>query len=449
MKQFIYLTALMLVLALPGLQAQNNIVDEIVWVVGDEAILKSEVEAYRLQALQEGQKFSGDPYCVIPEQLAVQKLFLHQAELDSIIVTDNDVIANVDRNINHMINVLGSREKMEEYFGKPLSKIREEQREYARNEQTIHLMKQTLLKGQSVTPAEVRAYYKSLPSDSIAIIPAEIEVEIITLEPKIPEAEIEAIKERLREFTERVNNGEKFSTLAVLYSEHRATAKFGGETGFYGKGELLPEFAATAFSLTDPTKVSRIVETDDGFHIIQLIEKRGDRVNCRHILLKPRVSATERNEAMMRLDSIADFIRKGKFSFGDAAMMYSQDKNTRKNGGLMFNSKTGTSHFQLEELPQEVSKVVYSMNLGEISAPFSMLNPDNDKEICAIVRVKNRTKAHKATVEEDFLKLKDIVLQKKQEKLIQEWIVNKQKEIYVRIDEKWRNCDFQYPGWIK
>ncbi|MFA7359173.1 MAG: peptidylprolyl isomerase, partial [Bacteroidales bacterium] len=183
--------------------------------------------------------------------------------------------------------------------------------------------------------------------------------------------------------------------------------------------------------------------------IIQLIEKRGDRVNCRHILLKPRVSATERNEAMMRLDSIADFIRKGKFSFGDAAMMYSQDKNTRKNGGLMFNSKTGTSHFQLEELPQEVSKVVYSMNLGEISAPFSMLNPDNDKEICAIVRVKNRTKAHKATVEEDFLKLKDIVLQKKQEKLIQEWIVNKQKEIYVRIDEKWRNCDFQYPGWIK
>ncbi|MFA6589016.1 MAG: peptidylprolyl isomerase [Bacteroidales bacterium] len=449
MKQFIYLTALMLVLALPGLQAQNNIVDEIVWVVGDEAILKSEVEAYRLQALQEGQKFSGDPYCVIPEQLAVQKLFLHQAELDSIIVTDNDVIANVDRNINHMINVLGSREKMEEYFGKPLSKIREEQREYARNEQTIHLMKQTLLKGQSVTPAEVRAYYKSLPSDSIAIIPAEIEVEIITLEPKIPEAEIEAIKERLREFTERVNNGEKFSTLAVLYSEHRATAKFGGETGFYGKGELLPEFAATAFSLTDPTKVSRIVETDDGFHIIQLIEKRGDRVNCRHILLKPRVSATERNEAMMRLDSIADFIRKGKFSFGDAAMMYSQDKNTRKNGGLMFNSNTGTSHFQLEELPQEVSKVVYSMNLGEISAPFSMLNPDNDKEICAIVRVKNRTKAHKATVEEDFLKLKDIVLQKKQEKLIQEWIVNKQKEIYVRIDEKWRNCDFQYPGWIK
>ena len=295
----------------------------------------------------------------------------------------------------------------------------------------------------------MRAYYKSLPSDSIAIIPAEIEVEIITLEPKIPEAEIEAIKERLREFTERVNNGEKFSTLAVLYSEDRGTAKLGGEMGFYGKGELMPEFAAAAFSLTDPTKVSRIVETDYGFHIIQLIEKRGDRVNCRHILLKPRVSATERNEAMMRLDSIADFIRKGKFSFGDAAMMYSQDKNTRKNGGLMFNSNTGTSHFQLEELPQEVSKVVYSMNLGEISAPFSMLNPDNDKEICAIVRVKNRTKAHKATVEEDFLKLKDIVLQKKQEKLIQEWIVNKQKEIYVRIDEKWRNCDFQYPGWIK
>ncbi|HOD25806.1 MAG TPA: peptidylprolyl isomerase [Bacteroidales bacterium] len=449
MKQFIYLIALMLAFASQSLHAQNNIVDEIVWIVGDEAILKSEVEAYRLQALQEGQKFSGDPYCVIPEQLAVQKLFLHQAELDSIIVTDNDVITNVDRNINRMITVLGSKEKMEEYFGKPISKIREEQREYARNEQTIHLMKQSLLKGLSVTPAEVRAYYKSLPSDSIAIIPAEIEVEIITVEPRIPEAEIESIKERLREFTERVNNGERFSTLAVLYSQHEATAKFGGETGFYGKGELMPEFAAVAFSLTDPTKVSRIVETDDGFHIIQLIEKRGDRVNCRHILLRPEVSATERNEAMVRLDSIADFIRKGKLSFADAAMFYSQDKNTRKNGGLMFNPNTGTAHFQLEELPQEVSKVVYSMNIGEISAPFSMRNPDNDREICAIVRVKNRTKAHKATVEEDFVKLKDIVLQNKQEKLIREWIVNKQKGIYVRIDERWRNCDFQYPGWIK
>lgn len=449
MKQFIYFTALMLAVALQSLHAQNNIIDEIVWVVGDEAILKSEVEAYRLQALQEGQKFSGDPYCVIPEQLAVQKLFLHQAELDSIIVTDNDVIANVDRNINRMITVLGSREKMEEYFGKPVSKIREEQREYARNEQTIHLMKQSLLKGLSVTPAEVRAYYKSLPPDSIAIIPAEIEVEIITVEPKIPEAEIESIKERLREFTERVNKGERFSTLAVLYSQDRGTAKLGGEMGFYGKGELMPEFAAAAFSLTDPAKVSRIVETDYGFHIIQLIEKRGDRVNCRHILLKPEVSAAERNEAMMRLDSIADFIRKGKLSFAEAAMFYSQDKNTRKNGGLMFNSITGTSHFQLEELPQEVSKVVYSMNIGEISAPFSMRDADSDKEICAIVRVKNRTKAHKATVEEDFVKLKDIVLQKKQEKIIQEWIVNKQKGIYVRIDERWRNCDFQYPGWIK
>lgn len=449
MKQFMYFIALMWLIAVYNLHAQNNIIDEIVWVVGDEAILKSEVEAYRLQALQEGQKFNGDPYCVIPEQLAVQKLFLHQAELDSIIVMDNDVITNVDRNINRMINVLGSKEKMEEYFGKPISKIREEQREYARNEQTINLMKQSLLKGLSVTPAEVRAYYKSLPSDSIAIIPAEIEVEIITVEPRIPETEIETIKERLREFTERVNNGERFSTLAVLYSEDRNTAKLGGEMGFYGKGELMPEFAATAFSLTDPSKVSRIVETDYGFHIIQLIEKRGDRVNCRHILLKPEVSATERNEAMMRLDSIADYIRKGRLSFGEAAMLYSQDKNTRKNGGLMFNALTGTAHFQLEDLPQEVSKVVYSMNLGEISAPFSMRDPDNDKEICAIVRVKNRTKAHKATVEEDFLKLKEMVLQKKQDQVIQEWILNKQKEIYVRIDDKWRNCNFQYPGWIK
>lgn len=428
--------------------AQNNIIDEIVWVVGDEAILKSDVESRRLQALYQGEKFNGDPYCVIPEQLAIQKLFLHQAELDSIIVTDNDVIATVDRQINYIMVQLGSKEKMEEYFGKPLSKIREEQREMARQEQTINQMKNKLLENVTVTPAEVRNYYKSLPADSITIIPAEVEVEIITVEPKYPEDEVEEIKAKLREYTERVNNGEKFSTLAVLYSDDRGTAKNGGELGFHGKGELVPEFTNVAFSLTDPNKVSRIVETEYGFHIIQLIEKRGDRINCRHILLKPEVSATERNNAMLRLDSIADIIRSGKISFKNAAMYYSYDKDTRNNGGLMINENTGNSHFQMEELPQEVGKVIYNMNIGEVSQPFTMLN-SKDKEVCAIVQVKSKTKAHRASVSEDFLQLKEIVLAKKKEKIINDWILKKQQEVYVRINENWRNCEFQYPGWIK
>ena len=433
------------------LSAQNNIIDEVVWVVGDEAILKSEVEAHRLQALYQGQKFNGDPNCVIPEQLAIQKLFLHQAELDSIIVTDNDIISAVDRQINYMIAQLGSREKLEEYFGKSLSKIREEQRNLAREEETIRRMREKLLSGVTVTPAEVRAYYKKLPPDSIAIIPAQVEVEIISVVTKYSDEEIDDIKSRLREFTERINNGERFSTLAILYSADRDNARDGGELGFKGRGELTTEFANVAFSLNDPTKVSRIVEDEYGYHIIQLIEKRGDRINCRHILLKPQVSAKERNEAMLRLDSIADLVRNEKLSFKSAAQMFSEDKETRNNGGLLINENTGTSHFQMEQLPQEIGKLVYDMNVGEISRPFSMIDTRNgrNREICAIIRVKSKTKAHPASVTEDFLELKEMVLQQKRNKVIEDWIKKKQQEIYVRINEDWRNCEFQYPGWIK
>lgn len=449
MKKFI-LQLVIIVTANLALQAQNNIIDEVVWVVGDEAILKSDVESQRLQALYQGQKFNGDPYCVIPEQIAVQKLFLHQAELDSIIVTDNDIISTVDRQINYMIAQLGSKEKLEEYFGKPLSKIREEQREIAREERTIDMMKESLLENVTVTPAEVRAYFKNVPSDSMVMIPAEVEVELITIEPEYDPQEIEEIKSRLREYTDRVHKGERFSTLAVLYSEC-ASAKDGGELGFKGKGEYVPEFANVAFNLTDPTKVSRIVETQFGFHIIQLIEKRGDRINCRHILLRPHISATEKNKAMLRLDSIADAIRNDKVSFKNATRLYSQDKDTRNNGGLLINPYTGTSRFQMEQLPQEIGKLVYNMNVGEISEPFTMVDTreNRNREICAIVRVKSKTKAHPASVTEDFIQLKDIVLQHKKEKIIEDWIREKQQEIYVRINENWRSCEFMYPGWIK
>lgn len=449
MKKFI-LQLVIIVAANLALQAQNNIIDEVVWVVGDEAILKSDVESQRLQALYQGQKFNGDPYCVIPEQIAVQKLFLHQAELDSIIVTDNDIISTVDRQINYMIAQLGSKEKLEEYFGKPLSKIREEQREIAREERTIDMMKESLLENVTVTPAEVRAYFKNVPSDSMVMIPAEVEVELITIEPEYDPQEIEEIKSRLREYTDRVHKGERFSTLAVLYSEC-ASAKDGGELGFKGKGEYVPEFANVAFNLTDPTKVSRIVETQFGFHIIQLIEKRGDRINCRHILLRPHISATEKNKAMLRLDSIADAIRNDKVSFKNATRLYSQDKDTRNNGGLLINPYTGTSRFQMEQLPQEIGKLVYNMNVGEISEPFTMVDTreNRNREICAIVRVKSKTKAHPASVTEDFIQLKDIVLQHKKEKIIEDWIRKKQQEIYVRINENWRSCEFMYPGWIK
>lgn len=433
---------------LSALSAQDNIIDEIVWVVGDEPILRSEVEAQRLQAQAQGVKFSGDPYCVIPEQLAIQKLFLHQADLDSIVVSDNDVMSDVDRRINSDINQIGSKEKLEEYYGKPLSKIREMYRDQARNNQLVSTVQRGLVGSITVTPGEIRQFYNNMKADSIPLVPAEVEVETITAEPQYDPVEIAEIKERLREFTERVNNGSNFSTLAVMYSDDRNSAKVGGELGFMGKGELMPEFANVAFSLSDPKKVSKIVQTEYGFHIIQLIEKRGDRINCRHILLKPHISASERNQALLRLDSVADLIRNQKMTFQAAAQLFSFDKDTRNNGGLMVNPKSGTSRFQLEDLPSEVGKLVYTMNVGEISKPFTMINL-KDKEVSAIIRVKSKTKAHKANLTDDFQLLRQMVQSSKSEKIIADWIIQKQKKTYVHIDEKWSNCEFLHPGWVK
>lgn len=429
---------------------QDNVIDEVVWVVGDEAILKSEVEEARLAALQEGRKFDRDPYCVIPEELAVQKLFLHQAVLDSIEVSESEVLQRVDMMTNQYIQAIGSKEKMEEYFNKTSTQIRETLRENARNGLTIQKMQQKLVGDIKVTPAEVRRYFKDLPQDSIPYVPTQVEVQIITQQPKVSLSEIEEVKSRLRDYTDRVNNGEiDFSTLARLYSEDKGSAMRGGELGFMGKGQLVPEYANVAFNLQDPKKVSKIVESEFGFHIIQLIEKRGDRINTRHILLKPTVSFTERNSSSARLDSIAGDIRAGKFTFDEAASLLSHDKDTRNNHGLMPNPETATSKFQMQELPQEVAKVIDLMNVGEISKAFTMVSQKDGKEVCAIVKLKSRTNGHKATIAEDYQNLKNIVVDQRREEMLQKWILSKQKQTYVRIDENWKKCDFKYPGWVK
>ena len=417
--------------------------------VGDEAILKSEVEEARLHALSQGQKFDRDPYCVIPEQLAVQKLFLNQAAIDSVEVSESEVIQQVDFLTNQYIEAIGSREKMEEYFNKTSTEIREAMRDNARDGLTVQKMQQTLVGEVKVTPAEVRRYFNDLPSDSIPYIPTQVEVQIITHQPKVSIAEEERIKKELRDYTERINNGEiSFSTLARLYSEDKLSAIKGGELGFEGRGQLVPEYANVAFNLQDPNKVSKIVESEFGFHIIQLIEKRGDRVNTRHILLKPRIDPEDLEAGVLRLDSIADDIRRDKFSFDDAASILSHDKDTRNNYGLLPNPYTGTARFEMQQLPQEIAKVVDKMKVGEISDAFTMINEKDGKEICVIVKLRSRIDGHKATISDDYQSLKEIVLSKKTDEMIDQWILKKQKETYVRINEGWRGCEFKYPGWL-
>lgn len=434
--------------------AQKNVVDEIVWVVGDDAILRSDVETYRVYMQQEGSRLDGDPYCVIPENIAIQKLYLHQAKLDSIEVNESHVIQETERWLNYIIGEIGTKEKVEEYFNKKITQIKEEKKATVREQLIVQQMQQKLVGDVKLTPSEVRKYYNKIPQDSLPYIPMTVEVQIITLEPAIPLTEIDAIKARLREFTEQITSGEKeFSTLATLYSEDKISSPKGGEMGFMGKGFLMPEFANAAFNLNDTKRVSKIVETEYGFHIIQLIEKRGDRINCRHILLKPKVSEKELDEAIQHMDSLCNDLKAKKFTFEEAASVISFDKDTRNNKGLMVNQNDesqhmGTPRFELADLPQEISKVVYNMEVGEISKPFTMIN-SRQREVVAIVKLKARIDAHKANMTDDFQALKSIVEQRKREDILNKWIAKKQAETYIRIADGWKKCDFKYPGWIK
>lgn len=451
MKNQVYAFLLLVaaVISMPAAQAQDNVIDEVIWIVGDEAILKSEVEEERLRAQYEGQQIPGDPYCVIPEQIAIQKLFLHQAEIDSVVANESSVSHQVDMRINYYISQIGSKEKMEEYFRKTSSEIREEMMTTVRNQMIIQQMQQKLTEHIKPTPAEIRRYYNSLPEDSIPLMPAQVEVQILSFEPPVPVEETERIKSRLREFTERVNSGKAdFAMLARLYSEDTESAKRGGELGFVGRGQLVSEFADVAFNLNDPKKVSRIVQTEYGYHIIQLIEKKGERINCRHILLRPRISADDKVNAINRLDTIRRDIEAGKITFEQAVIRYSEDKNTAMNAGLMTNPNTGSTRFEYQDLAPEVAKQIYSMQEGDISAPFVMMDQQRNKEVCAIVRLRKKTDVHRANLTDDFQTIKGMLEQKQSAEFIHNWILQKQKTTYVQIDPKWAGCDFQYPGWI-
>jgi len=443
----------LMILSIFGFQCSTayaqGVIDEVIWVVGDEAILRSEVEDERLRAQYEGQQIKGDPYCVIPEQMAIQKLFLHQAELDSVEANESTVSHQVDMRMNYYISQIGSKEKMEEYFRKPSSEIREEMMTMVRNQMIIQQMQQKLTSSIKPTPAEIRRFYNELPADSIPMMPAQVEVQILSFEPPVPVEETERIKQRLREFTERIQNGSAdFSMLARLYSEDTESAKKGGELGFVGKGQLVPEFAEVAFNLNDPKRVSRVVQTEYGFHIIQLIEKKGDRINCRHILLRPRISATDKVNALERLDSIRQLILNDSLIFEQAVLRFSQDKNTVMNAGLMINPNTGSSKFEYQELAPEIAKQIYSMNEGDVSQPFVMMDMQKNREVCAIVLLKKKTDVHRANLTDDFQTIKSMLEARKGQELLHDWILQKQKTTFVRISPEWQGCDFEYPGWI-
>ena len=434
-------------------RADGNVVDEVAWVVGDEAIFRSDIEEAYQQARSEGRVIQGNPYCVIPEELAVEKLYLHQAKLDTIEIPESSVRGAVEQRINFFINQLGSKEKVEEYFHKSIPMLRESLVDMMKTNAIIGQVQRSLTEDVTATPNEVRKYFDSLSPDSVPYVPLQVEAQIITLNPNIPRQEIEDIKARLREYSDMVNKGEKdFSTLAILYSED-GSALQGGELGFNGRAAWVPEFANVAFNLSDPKKVSRIVETEYGYHIIQLIEKRGDQVNVRHILLTPKVSEKDLNDATSRLDSIRKEIVAGAFTFEEAAGIISQDKDTRNNRGVMTNNNYESnlyrsSRFEMQDLPAEVSRKIDRMNPGDVSEAFIMKNGSH-KDVAAIVKLTNRIPGHRANLSDDYNLLKKMYEEHKKQMVLKEWLENKIKDTYVRIEDGWNNCEFKYQGWIK
>lgn len=428
-----------------------NYIDEVAWVVGDEAILRSDIEVMRLQGEQEGIDWGGDPMCRIPEQIAVQKLFLNQAAIDSVEVTEAEIAQGIDQQIEMWIQMVGSKEKLEEYRKQSISEIKSQLHDEYRNREVSQRMRRQLVEDVTVTPFEVREYFKSLPEDSIPFVPTTVEVQILMVEPRIPIEDINKVKEELRDYTERVQTGKtSFATLARLYSEDPGSARQGGEMDYVGRSSLDPNFAQVAFNLTDPKKISKIVESEFGFHIIQLIDKRGDRIKVRHILRKPRPTQESIDKTLARLDSIAADLRENKFPFSAAATGLSDDKDTRNNGGLMskmMEDGKRTSRFEMKDLPTEVARAIEGMKPNEVSKSFTMIN-NRGKTVCAIVKLKNRVEGHRAKITEDFQVMSDVVLEKARERRLTEWVQEKIKNTYVRIDPKYQNCDdFEYEGW--
>lgn len=431
---------------------ESSIVDEVIWVVGDEPILKSDVEALRLQSEAENVKWAGDPDCSIPENIAVQKLYLHQAAIDSIEVSESDVTSRIDQQINYWISMAGSKEKLEEWRNQSISQMRLQMHDDFKNQLVIEKMRQELVKDIAVTPGDVRKYFESVPADSVPFVPTEVEVEIITHQPKVSQEEINRVKDQLRSYTNRVMTGEtSFAALARLYSED-GSARQGGEMDYVGRGMLDPNFANVAFNLTDPKKISKIVETEFGYHIIQLIDKRGDKIKVRHILLKPHITDAALKETKNRMDSIADEIKAGKYTFENAATYVSDDKETKNNHGLMAyfdqETQTRTSKFEMKNLPTEIARQVEKMKVGDVSSAFQMIN-DKGKTVLAVIKLKSRTEGHKANMTEDFQVMKNVVLSKERDKVLHNWVVDKIKHTYVWMNPRYKNCNYEYQGWVK
>jgi len=428
--------------------SQNKVIDQVIAVVGKNAILSSDIESQFFQYKMQGklQASSTSIKCQILENLLFQKLLLAQAEIDSVEVTEARVETEITRRLRHFISQFGSQEKLEEFYEKSIIEIKEEFRELIKDQMLVEAVRQAIAQDVGITPSGVKSFFRKIPKDSIPLINSEVEISQIVIEPPISLEEKLKVKERLETFKARILDGENFSTLAILYSDDPGSAKNGGELGMFGRGEMYPQFEAVAFSLDDGDEISEVFETEAGFHLVQLIERRGEYVNVRHILLQPKVSPYDLQEAQIKLDSIANLIKMDSISFEDAVKRYSDDPG-KINGGIMVNQVTGTSKFEEDQLDPQVLFVINNLKIGEISNPVPMKTFDG-KDAFRLLRLDKRTLPHRANLSEDYDRIQNWALEDKKMQIVNEWVKNKIKKSYVRINEKYEDCDFQY-DWFE
>lgn len=429
-------------------KAQDKVVDQIVAIVGSNPILKSDIEQQVIDAQAQGQTTEGDMKCELLEKLLEQKLLLAEAELDTnIVITDNQINQNMDRRMKYFIENIGSEKEVEKYFKKSINQLKSEMGEMIKEQLKTEQMQQKIVKNVTTTPSEVRTYFKQMPKDKIPTIGSQMEYEQITVLPIITEEQDMEVKAKLREFKRRVESGENFATLAVLYSEDPGSARNGGEMDYVGRAQLDPAFATEAFNIK-VGQVSKVVKSEFGYHIIQLIDKRGEKIKCRHILIRPKIDPKELAKAKVRIDSLTTFVRNKTISWEQAAYLYSSDKNTRNNGGLVTSQKTGSSKFQMDELDPDVSKIITNLKVGEISEPFLGMD-DKQRQVYKIIKLVSRSSSHPANLQEDYQHMSEIYLDKKKEDTYRTWLAKQQAKTYIHIDEIYVNCNFKLKSWKK
>jgi peptidyl-prolyl cis-trans isomerase SurA len=428
----------------------QQVVESVVAVVGNEVIYLSEIEGQVVQLKAERDPTPVEQLrCRLFEDQLVQKLFLDQARIDSIEVSSENVEADLNSRLTEYIRRAGSEQALENYFNKSMAEIRKDLREMLTNQYIVQETQGTIAQDITITPEEVKKFFNTIPRDSLALVPRKVQLSMISVEPPDMEASKAEVRQRLLDLRSRIINGESFSTLAILYSEDPGSAPRGGELGFNTRGELAKPYAEAAWSLKQGV-VSKIVETEFGFHIIQLIDRKGDMVNSRHILMKPKLSADQTEWAILKLDSIATLVRTDSLTFPQAAMRYSSDKATRANGGKMVsqNPAERVDWLTLDELSKEVNLVVRNMKLGEISEPFRTTDSKGNSIYC-IIRLDAEIPAHRLNMQDDYNYLSELALRDKQSRKYEEWIADKIKRTYIRISDDFRGCNFHYSGWLE